>query len=123
MGVWSVDSGSEGAVATCLHLHHHGGLPRCVDLPHLCCIPRTSQRCLFHDVEDKKKDIRQSFSPTSYNHGKEIIFVLVYIAWMHTCYLYLILLLQKNLIVRKEEMKTSGENDSTLGKETLTQIL
>ena len=59
MGIWSTDSGSGGAVATCLHLHHHGGPPRSVDLPHLCCIPRSSQRCLFQDVEDNNKDIRQ----------------------------------------------------------------
>ena len=60
MDNWSADSGSGGAGTSGLHLHHHGGLSRCVDLPHLCSPPGTSQRYLHQAVEDNNEDIRQA---------------------------------------------------------------
>ena len=44
LDIWSADSGGGGIAASGLHLHHPGGLPRTLDLPHLCCPPQTSQR-------------------------------------------------------------------------------
>ena len=60
MVYWSADSGSGGAGPSGIHLHHHGGLPKCVDLPHFCSPPGTSQRCLYQAVEDNNEEIRQT---------------------------------------------------------------
>ena len=57
--IWSADSGSRGDAPLGLHLHHHGGLPRCVDLLHLHCLPQGCSRCLLPAVEDKGRNIRQ----------------------------------------------------------------
>ena len=46
MDIWSADSGSGGAGPSGLHLHHHGGLPRTLHLPHLCGVLQASQRSL-----------------------------------------------------------------------------
>ena len=49
----NVDSGSRGAGPSGLHLHHHGGLPRTLHLPHLCSLPQGSQGCLCQVVEEE----------------------------------------------------------------------
>ena len=51
--VWSAGSRSGRVGALCLYLHHHGGLPRCVDLPHLYCLPERNEGCLCQAMEDK----------------------------------------------------------------------
>ena len=56
MDIWSADSGSGGSGPSGLHLHHHGGLPRSVDLPRSCCVPKEYQGCLPQAVEDIDKD-------------------------------------------------------------------
>ena len=53
LDIWSADSGGGGIAASGLHLHHPGGLPRTLDLPHLCAVLTTSQRCLHQVVEGK----------------------------------------------------------------------
>ena len=60
VGVWSTDSGSEGIATPCLHLHHHGGLPRPLRLPPLRRLPQTSQRRVHKMVEDKGQDMYPS---------------------------------------------------------------
>ena len=35
------------------YLHHHGGLPRCVDFPHLYCLPERNEGCLCQAMVDK----------------------------------------------------------------------
>ena len=45
---------------SCLHLHHHGGLPRDVDLLLLCVVPRTSQRHLYQIVEEYDGNANQT---------------------------------------------------------------
>ena len=54
------DSGGEGTTTPCLHLHHHGGLPRSLHLPPLRRLPQTSQRRVHQVVEDKGQDIYPS---------------------------------------------------------------
>ena len=53
LDIWSADSGG-GCIATSgLHLHHPGGLPGTLDLPHLCDFLTTSQGCLCQVLEGK----------------------------------------------------------------------
>ena len=58
MDIWSADSGSGGAGPSGLHLHHHGGLPRTLHLPHLCGVLQASQRSLCQMLEDKDQKFR-----------------------------------------------------------------
>ena len=58
MDIWSADSGSGGAGPSGLHLHHHGGLPRTLHLPHLCGVLQASQRSLRKMLEDKDQKFR-----------------------------------------------------------------
>ena len=53
LDIWSADSGGGGIAASGLHLHHPSGLPRTLDLPHLCGALTTSQRRLQEVVEGK----------------------------------------------------------------------
>ena len=55
---WSADSEGRGIAASGLHLHHPGGLPRTLDLPHLCAVLATSQRRLQEMVEGKGQRVR-----------------------------------------------------------------
>ena len=40
------DSGGGCTAPSGLHLHHHGGLPRSLHLPHICGLLQASQGCL-----------------------------------------------------------------------------
>ena len=53
MDSWNTDSGGEGTATPGLHLHHHGGLPGPLHLPHLRRLLQASQRSLHQVVEDQ----------------------------------------------------------------------
>ena len=57
MDIWSADSGGGGTGPTGLHLHHPGGLPRDVRLPHLSDILQASQGSLCEVVEGQGQEI------------------------------------------------------------------
>ena len=55
--IGSADSGSGGAGPSGLHLHHHGGLPRTLHLPHLCRAVQASQRSVHQMLEGKGQQV------------------------------------------------------------------
>ena len=57
MDIWCADSGGGGTGPSGLHLHHPGGLPRCLHLHTLCGVRREGQRRLLQNMEVKGQGI------------------------------------------------------------------
>ena len=53
--IWCADSGGGGTGPSGLHLHHPGGLPRCLHLLNLRRILKKSQRSLRKMVEGESQ--------------------------------------------------------------------
>ena len=51
MDIWCADSGGGGTGPSGLHLHHPGGLPRCLYLHTLCDVRQEGQRKLCQNME------------------------------------------------------------------------
>ena len=58
MDIWCADSGGGRTSPSGLHLHHHGGIPRCLHLPHSGGFLQASQKCLCQVVDDKGQRVR-----------------------------------------------------------------
>ena len=57
MDIWCADSGGGGTGPSGLHLHHLGGLSRCLHLHTLCGVRREGQRRLLQNMEVKGQGI------------------------------------------------------------------
>ena len=55
--IWCADSGGGGTGPSGLHLHHPGGLPRCLHLHILCDVRQEGQRRLCQNMEVKGQGI------------------------------------------------------------------
>ena len=109
LDIWSADSGGGGIAASGLHLYHPGGLPRTLDLPHLCAVFTASQRRLQEVVEGKGQRVRLP-QQTLWRNSKNITGKCRFKkggAWIHQIQIYILIMLHNSRFMSPLHMQDS----------------